>query len=516
MRLNEVYWTDIYPNSFKEFRKKYLPLLRAKKLAGFYVQFSDFANTTIDRNPSPVQDHSDPQGVYAYPIEYVLQYPADIWYGNDAKYMRVLESTSKNSLNLLYIDSINKCERMLRSVGFTIPEINEMMWIVNKHYKDRIKGKNKWAKMFFQCMQVDLLSDPVEIEKPGFFSKGGPRYRIRTGPEQTALFRKMKVDAILDTSRTNNNAVINPREPEQICFLTRNAFRVIEVYDLRGGMNATKIKTHMEKSLAATIAKAMDDQIIESYHDSKIQKKMDQAYRYFWTKKGRRIEITFDRPDSYYTNKTIGEKKHKEDKLSNSFRTQIEIHTEFGTIKSRFSSAEEFKNIISSIVYRWNELKENPKETDWVPQNVNSFMAKVNADKEEFYRRERQKEKEKLMKNLSSFKEEVNFVVEYYKFPKFKWNNDQTINSEIPNMLQWFANRWRQKGTRPISEIVEGWYKTCEEWLTATNQMSMMEQIHQLGNILEKIGEKHKWSIRAGAPMFGLIMSDIKEEIATK
>lgn len=523
MHINEIHYQDLYPDSFQQFRKKYLPLLRKRQVYDLWIQFSNFADNTMDRNASPTQDHHDPSGVYAYPIAYVLNYPGDVWYGLGAKYMRVLKATTKKALPLGYIQDANKCQRMLNNAGFTVPEINEMMWLANKHYKNRTSGTNKWGKIFLTCMQIDLVNPPIGQNQGGMFSKGGPEYRIRSGPEQTALFLKMGVDAIIDSASTNKSAIINDREPEQICFLTRAAFRVEEVYDLRGGMQKEKLPTftspdpsgtYIERALVSAILKGMDDQISESSRDETTRKKLDMAYRYYWTKKGRRVEVTFERPNSYYTNRKMGEKKHKESKLYSLYRTDIKIETELGSMRGRFAEDTKFSDIISDMYRNWKNLQENPKPDGWEPETSDSFMDKVKAEKDEYYRQQREKEHKERMEEMPKFLEDVKFVANHYNLP-FSPNDDNEMNAKLSGMLQWFSNHWRQVGgdeKEPVESQVKHWYESCEQWLGMKNQLEMMPQIHQLGEILMLIAHKYEWDMRMGKHMFSHIASNIREK----
>ena len=400
--LTEVHWTDLYPKTFAEFRKKYLKIAREGKMNGFYVQFTNFVDNTLDKNAYQKPDHNDPVGIYGYPIKYVLTHPADIWYGKNAKYLRVLQDISKSSLDLRYIDSYNKVVRFLNSMGFTPTEVDKMVNLSKRYYKERHKGSNKFAKIFLTCVQIDLLSEPIDYHQGGMFSKAAPIYRLRTGAEQTALFRRAKIDALEDTATNNRAAIISDREPEQIIFLTRGAFKVVDVYALRPNeknsyLASPEVHERSRRKLASELAKIMNDRIIESAKEPATYKRVnfDASYRYFWTAKGRRIDINFDRSDSYYIGKRMGEKKHKEDKLSISYITKIKVDTEIGSLRREYGSSETFIEIENDFRRMWKELLENPQKTDWIPQNAQSFMDAVNAEKMEYYRQEREKKIEK-------------------------------------------------------------------------------------------------------------------------
>ena len=374
MLITEVHFTDLFPTAFMSFRKKYMPMLRKHQTFGMYTQFSNFASDTMNRNPYHTPDHNDMVGVYAYPIEYVLRYPADVWYGQGARYMRVLQSHAKNVLNLRYIDTEGKAERLLNSMGFNSRETMQLLDTARTTYKH--KGVTRWGKIALAAIQMDLLNDPLVPEKRNIFGRDPPQYRVRDGLEQSKLFIKAGYDAVEDNGSSNKMAVLNEREPEQIVFLTRAAFRVIEVYNLRPGLPKADLPTfttsdpsnsRVERPLAAMIARAMDDQLSEA---------RDYGNKMYWTKNGSRIEIEFERPSSYYHTRKMGEKKHKESKLSNSFFVRLKLFTNRGTYETRYQSDETFKDIVADVSRWWHQSAER---TDWEPETKASYDAKLEA-----------------------------------------------------------------------------------------------------------------------------------------
>ena len=73
MQLNELNFRDTYPKQFQEFINDYK---KYKNNDLYYVQFANHATNTIDKRMYDNPDHSDPMGVYGYPIKYVINYPA--------------------------------------------------------------------------------------------------------------------------------------------------------------------------------------------------------------------------------------------------------------------------------------------------------------------------------------------------------------------------------------------------------------------------------------------------------
>lgn len=518
-RLDEVHWSDIYPKAFAEFRKKYLKYIRDGRATKLYVQFSNYVDNTLNRNAYQTPDHSDPVGTYAYPMAYVLTHPADVWYGKSARYLRVLQDVSKTGLDLSYIDSPNKAIRLLQQMDFDYRQADQSLSLAIKHFKDRLKPPNKFAKVFLTAVQMDLVSPPIGKQEAGMWHKAGPIYRIRTGKEQTALFKKAGIDAIIDSSKNHKSAIINPREPEQIVFLTRNAFRVLEVFALRPGDQANylasaDVNPRSTRKLAAELAAIMDDKIVQSAEDPKLQKKIefDATYRYFWTLKGRRIEVRFEHSAAYYKNKKMGEKKHKETKLYDTFKTKIDIETEIGRIERNYSEDETFNEILNQFSQTWNNLIKNPQPTNWKPQNAESFMAKIIAVKKQQREMENAARDAKLKKEWPQTLTDIQYCANYYHLHFTP--NPQDINWYLPNMFGFFSNIVRHGDHKPehVEHFVDEWYKATELWLDKGPYHDLMNQIHQLGPLIIAAGQDSIWWVNNREHMFGSLRAFLVEK----
>lgn len=426
-RVEAVHFTDLYPSSFLDFRKKYLK--HKDRSYHLYVQFTNHMSDSLHKKAYDDPDHSDPVAIYAYPIKYVLTHPADIWYGRTAKYMRVLENTSKKPLYLKEINSESQCRSMLFRAGFD--DIEKKMKLVRKHYKHRTSGPNTWAKTFMSVMQLDL-DKPIEKDY------GKLEFPLRSGKEQTDLFLKMGYDALIDDSRNNNQAIINDREPEQIAFLKRNAFKVVEVFHLRR-KETDKILTYtgpddVERKLAAGLAKVMDDSLAS---DSPERSNLGGRSLY-WTKKGRRIGISFIRPQTYYEGKKLGEKKHKEDKLHTSHQTQVEIQSEYGTYEKTFWSDAKFSEIISAYRSEWLHLKTKEPNQEWSPESKKSFNEKREAQKKERIREMLEKERIEKIESVLDDHKHMKKLADLLNLP-FSTKNDPEMEYRLYDFLAYFS-----------------------------------------------------------------------------
>jgi len=345
------HYEDYMPKGFLEFRKKYMKL---RGISDLYVQFTTHQGDTLYRNAYEFPDHSDPAGIYAYPIHYVLKYPADIWYGAGAKYLRVLrvESPYNKRLDLQNIDEYD-AKNILRRMGFYDPE--QLLKKAKKLFKNRV-GRSI-QKAFFSAVQVDLDA-----------TDDANKVVLRSAKEQTDLFLRAGFETIEDTAKTNKKAVINDREPEQIIFLTRRAFSVVEIFRLSGKGEQIRSTANIDESkrkLAALIAKGLDDKVVST-----------DTYDKFWTAKGRRIEVDFERPQSYYEGKKMGEKKHRESKLHTEHITKIKVYTERGLIKLQGQSR--FKDFAASVADSFDYREQSDQlDQEWEPETRELYEKKL-------------------------------------------------------------------------------------------------------------------------------------------
>jgi hypothetical protein len=65
----------------------------------------------------------------------------------------------------------------------------------------------------------------------------GKPFRVRSGKEQSDILKGLGYWAIEDTPSRPSQAVINEREPVQICFLVPAAFKVIDYFYLSPAKN---------------------------------------------------------------------------------------------------------------------------------------------------------------------------------------------------------------------------------------------------------------------------------------
>ena len=485
--LKEVHYKDLYGGEHEEFEKKYK---KRKSEHGIYVQFTNHQGDVLEKKPYENPDHSDPAAIYGYPLKYVIDYPADVWYGQKAKFLRVLEIKPSTKVLNLNDMSQNEAETLLRRMGFE--NAGELLKKARKNFKFRVgTGKNAWARAFWQVMQVEDLD---EVERP----------KLRSATEQNALLRKAGFDAFEDKARSDKQAVVNEREPEQIGFLHRGAFDVVDLYRLSQtddkGALTTNHPDHLSRKHAAIIAKEV---LGDSLSSDEAETSGLMGKQYFWTKDGRRIEIEFERPQSYYKDKTMGQKKHRGSKKANEWTEKITVRTELGDLTLWLHQDSMFSP--DPLRQDWEKLKENPKETDWKPQSKDSYLQQKKVEDEKAREELRKKESEK----------EVNYMQKH-------WNEWQKVAHFYGHELvepqeydEWFHIFKMWDRVRNLLERYEGDWKKVNDYFDKPHAQKLMSEYGAtipLYNLLRIVNEKAKSKEAKEVKTAFWILKDIEEQ----
>lgn len=368
--LKEMHWEDIYPEEFKNFRKEWGKLGRSKESGDYYVQFSNHKNDPYDRVGYKTPDHHDPVGDYAYPLKYVINNPADIWYGRTARWLRVVKDTSRNRLDINHINPA-QARWLLEKMGLNS---SDMDFALKQMPKNERKLSSAMAKSFFMAVQYDYHAAPVKDDNKDV-------YPLRTPEMQARLFLRAGIDAIKDSSTKQGAAIINAREPDQIVFLHRSAFQVIKVYklnqDSQHGLAWISPENKKQRKLAAVLLNNIDgDQIVSGPEDG-----------YFWSRKGRRVYVNFKSVKD--TNRKMGEKKHKEFSVHDHYAVTINIdHSDRGKITGEYSETEKFDHIIRDMMDKWKEAGE---KTDYSPDTMQAYKQRKQEQRDAWYAREAEK-----------------------------------------------------------------------------------------------------------------------------
>jgi hypothetical protein len=368
---------DIFSKTYFEFREKY----KKVKDSYLYVQFTDYKQDMLDRTTFSNPNHSDPVGNYAYPLSYVINYPTDIWYGYNSKNIRILELNKyAKVLNLSNMDTY-QFSYLVTKFGYKQYDTDYYL----KNYKDRIYPKNSgyYGRLLFQMIQVDLEGN------------------LRSGEEQTKMLLKAGFDVIKDESKSNKTAVINNREPEQICFLNRKSFKVVEVFSTYNDKNKTQTSFD-EKTIKSKFA----SRIFEEVFNDKIKEKLGDS---FYSVKGREIHLNFTFGEEYMNSRKIGEKIHKEFKKSNQYYLYVFIYTEKGEIEYQSKTDETFDSIIDKIQKEWNKIKNNDNIDYWIRRSIEQKKIFDKKKSDEYTKKTIEKENEKIISMKNDIINRVNF-----------------------------------------------------------------------------------------------------------
>lgn len=394
--LNEMHYTDLYPEQFEAFHKKYRNLIRKQGLYDIYVQFTNYQGDKLDRTAYESPDHHDPMGIYTYPLRYVLNYPADIWYGSKAKYLRVIRATPRNPL---YYKGMNwdDVRTILFRMGTTelmgdrFENLDKYIKWVKKH--NGHKGKYAPQKTLMSAFQMDYSEDPTEV------SWGEEKYPIRSAKKQTELLMRAGYDAVVD----ENTGSMNEREPEQAVFLTRASFRVEEIFELRGEGNPVLTvnnpgDTDSARKFAQMIAQEIQDKLVRG-----VETTNQNGWRRFWTKKGNQISVRIDKPDRYYDDLSFGEKRHRYYKKETDHIIRVEMETDRGRIEYQTGKRDIKLQDVAFIVGQ--KYRAGEPIVDWAPQTRESWLqAEKDANTLDLINRERKDRNLPLLGSIDEYK----------------------------------------------------------------------------------------------------------------
>lgn len=389
--IQETRYEDYYSKRFVEFHKKWR---KHKNNPNLYVQFTNYAKDVLDRKPFENPKHSDPIGIYAYPLKYVIDHPSDIWYGNNASYLRVIKNNTP-SKNEVILSSLNYSDgsNLLYKMGFYG---SSQMSQAEKIFKDKAKGVTSPGKLFFACVQFDM-SKTTKDEKV-----------LRTGIEQTELLKKAKIYTVIDRARSISQASINDREPEQALFMVPQTIKVLEVFRMSdaSGIANTWDKNKFKRKLAAMLAESIGDKLNDT-----------DNYHYYWTKQGRLFYIDDDDTSLEWKmqNLKIGQKPHKMHKKHDPIKFSIDVFSEKEEFSVTMYPDDALKDIIDEFFKIWKTkpLLDNPRIYSRKQKEQDEHEEKMKWAEEQ-----NRKEEEEIKRSLPKFKKDFNFIMTRYGYPK--------------------------------------------------------------------------------------------------
>ena len=445
-KFNETHYTDTYSEKFVLYIKKLKKFFKTNDISHYSIHFTNKRPDPINKSFNPNPNHYDPIGLYTYPAKYVLNNPSDINYGKDFRYLILIKYKSKHTLLLKNIINKYECINVLRLLGFSLSDIdNYIDVLINKKYNYWFSGINKWGKIFFFIIQHDM-SIIIDDTKEKIFD----RYRLRTQLEQNKILSK-KYDAIIDDNQNDKDAIINNREPQQICFLKRSAFEYVDIEYLNN-TNQPKIdridyeNRHLNK-IAATISSIIDDKIIS--------RRSEWSDYIFYTKKGYTISITREFKKGYTDNKYFGQKKHKEFKESDQYILRFRVSTNIGELVYA-ASDEKLSKVYEKMKEEWEYFKErNIINPNWVFMSLDIYNKIKKEKKEKYLKEEKEKEFQLIKKRIPSFLEriknyiknnnlDINLDINLDDYNDEDWNNIISIYKNLEYFINIFNNLFKK------------------------------------------------------------------------
>lgn len=213
-----------------------------------------------------IPNHNDPIGLYAYPLEYVINHPMDIKYGNNMEFLRVVKIRDEAKALKLQEVKPFQLAQYAKAMGWGDFDGSAILAALKSTMSKRQGNQNAHALWFMiqhegriyavrprpklnpdEAAKLEDEDDDGEA-KPGGEVKWWPfpsdphsgkntrayeANNVLSQIEQTKRIRKAGWDVLIDIDETGTKAVIYHGEPEQALIINRNAFDVVDTYDLR-------------------------------------------------------------------------------------------------------------------------------------------------------------------------------------------------------------------------------------------------------------------------------------------
>lgn len=394
-RLDEVRIEDASPNQFMVFLKKWRAFARKNSVYNYWVHFSNFRTDTTDKKFMDTPDHSDPVGLYVYPMKYVLSHPSDIWYGMKAANLFVIEASANKEFMFADVSSTNDIHRV-------VWDMFKGTWTISDYELNVLRnwfgwtGKGKYAKTLMSAIQFDWTKLPgKKITRQNLRSVNMEDSRwmdkiIRTGKEQTKLWLEAGYDMLVDTG----TGAINDREPEQAIFLSRGAFKPIEKYQLRdlNQIRQTGITTNDpdDNFLRKVISMALSGMDGEALTKGAPLTDGQGGWRRWWTNNGWRASIKSDDisiEDKFNSGMKIGSKKHKEVKNHDNYALSLEIETPYGTVTGYIDVNDKLDAGVRKLWAEYADLKSargGAHSPEWKAETLTDYLGTEKRKKQEY------------------------------------------------------------------------------------------------------------------------------------
>jgi hypothetical protein len=444
--LQEITYQDAYGPEFVKFVNKWKG---KKKDKNYFVQFSNHNGDYTNKAPYADPNHADPVGVYGYPLWYVIDYPGDIWYGQKAKFLRVLwNKHPEKTLQLQYV-GYNDANNFLNKLHISDGRFE------TTQRKLKHTGISADAKTFFSYIQLDIPK----------FNKTGEKV-VRPGMEQTKFLRQLGFYAIEDRAERYQQAVINEREPNQICFLTPVAFEVIDSYQLNqkqtGAFTYNEPSDEFLRSLVNRIA-------TEVFNDRLVRHQLGTYREYpinysntWWTAGGRRIELNVASADNH--DRKLGQKPYRQWKKYDWWYIDVSIYCEYDDIEYRLNTDNSINEFIRDMK---EDLAADTPNKDWIPDTRENYEKGIKTKHDKWVQDEIKKRNEGFIEDFYELKQylETEFKDETIYSLVSRITDDERIDF-IQNSN--YAIQEMMNYTRSVKDNEKNYHPTYEEFISSS------------------------------------------------
>lgn len=440
LKSESINFQDLYGKGFMVFYNQYK---KVKNKSSLYVQFTDYA-TNDNKAFYEKTDHNDPCGVYGYPLEYVIKHPGDIWYGQKAKYLRVLKANYdyNKHLDLQAIRSMSQALDVINKF-YRAFEAYDQYDYAKKYIKREYKETGSMdAKIVVACIN-------------NYFEKDGKTIvaKRRTSLEQTKLLLKAGYNTVEDTAKSLKKAAVNDREPEQIIFLRRDAFEIEAVFPINLGNNKNIIAQTEDWDLEYKFAALMFNELGDKL------KSYDKDKKLFWSKGGLRIAANIEYNEGSHDDLKLGQKKHRYTTIGNIKHLNFTLFGNHGKLLGSIYD-ETFDSAIKDYA---DSYKNMPVDENWIPDSKDIDKQRDDKAKAEYYAELKRKDEEEAISVLDSISNCYNKLAHRFKLPVVEFEKDSY--NKLKSLLAMFTSiltdyrNWENQhitgGTKELSEYVE-------------------------------------------------------------
>ncbi|MCS7317725.1 MAG: hypothetical protein NZZ41_05385 [Candidatus Dojkabacteria bacterium] len=282
-----------------EFIKKHYNLYGPKAYIRFLNEKPSHINVLF-RNREH-KGHSDPSGIYAFPVSYVLEnyHNQDLNIFFSKRYILALVDKSKNKFVISELRTLGEWREIFDRMGLSLEKQIELLKLVaEKNYSplkedirivaNNLRKQNYKGKVF--SPHVLFLASQVE-------SFSNEKIKIYSGEKQRLFWLRAGFDAIEDLGE----GIIHRDEPSQIIFLKEDACDLVDIFDKEqtfSTLNAPiekRLEKVLSKFLGLLFQKVLNDHILErieiQIEKAKDDEFMDDVYYFSASMKGEKYHV---------------------------------------------------------------------------------------------------------------------------------------------------------------------------------------------------------------------------------